>query len=67
MADVSLWRWASSAVAQRRQEVAQSLHEKVFAWLTMADPRDLQQTWVAGRCLYGAQGAESAGTKLPHN
>jgi hypothetical protein len=24
------------------------LHEKVFAWMTLADERHLQATWVAG-------------------
>jgi guanine deaminase len=49
VADVCLWRWATSAVAAQRQQRAQNLHEKLFAWLMLGDERDLLQTYVAGR------------------
>ena len=48
MADVCVWDWASSPLAQRRQAVARDLHERLFAWLTLADERDLVETRVAG-------------------
>jgi guanine deaminase len=47
-ADLCVWDWASSPVAQRRQQVARDLHEKVFAWITLGDERDLLESWVAG-------------------
>ena len=47
-ADLCIWDWAGSPVAQRRQQVARDLHEKVFAWITLGDERDLVESWVAG-------------------
>jgi guanine deaminase len=68
VADVCLWDWASGPVAARRDAMAlqrlggapsathvpdaAALHERVFAWLTLGDERNLVQTWVAGRCRY---------------
>jgi guanine deaminase len=51
-ADLCVWDWAGSAVARRRQQVARDLHEKVFAWITLSDERDLVETWVAGARRY---------------
>jgi guanine deaminase len=51
-ADLCVWDWASSPVARRRQQVARDLHEKVFAWVTLGDERDLVETWVAGQCRH---------------
>ncbi len=51
-ADLCVWDWASSPVARRRQKVARDLHEKVFAWITLGDERDLVETWVAGECRH---------------
>ena len=48
-ADVCVWDWAAGPVAQRRQQIASTLPEKVFAWLTMSDERCLAQAYVAGR------------------
>lgn len=50
-ADVCVWDWAVGPVAQRRLEVAREddLHEKVFAWMTLGDERNLAATYVAGR------------------
>jgi guanine deaminase len=58
IADVCVWDWAVDPVGRRRMEVARSLHEKVFAWMTLADDRNLVETWVAGtarhrRCASG--------------
>ena len=52
MADLCLWDWAVGAVDGRRQQVARDLHEKVFAWMLLADERHLVRTWVAGQPLY---------------
>ncbi len=49
MADVCVWGWAVGPVAQRRLAVARDLHEKVFAWMTLGDERNLAATYVAGR------------------
>ncbi|MBC7995317.1 MAG: guanine deaminase [Rhizobacter sp.] len=49
MADVCVWDWAVGPVAQRRLAVARDLHEKVFAWMTLGDERNLVATYVAGR------------------
>ncbi|MDQ2779576.1 MAG: guanine deaminase [Pseudomonadota bacterium] len=49
MADLCVWDWAADPVSQRRMAVARELHERVFAWMTLGDDRNLVQTWVAGR------------------
>ena len=54
VADVCLWRWAVGPVAETRLAVARSLHEKVFAWMTLGDERNLVATYVAGRRVYGS-------------
>ncbi|HEY4068027.1 MAG TPA: amidohydrolase family protein, partial [Burkholderiaceae bacterium] len=48
VADVCIWDWAADPVAERRMQVATSLHEKAFAWMTLADDRNLVEAWVAG-------------------
>ena len=48
VADLCVWNWASTPLAQRRQAVARDLHDRLFAWLTLADERDLVETRVAG-------------------
>ena len=55
VADVCVWDWAVGSVAERRLAVANSLHEKVFAWMTLADERNLQSAWVAGQMQYERQ------------
>ena len=52
MADVCVWDWAHGAVATRRAEVARSLHERAFAWMTLADERNLAAAFIAGRKHY---------------
>jgi guanine deaminase len=47
-ADLCVWEWAAGPVAERRMEVARGLHEKVFAWITLGDERNLRRTWVNG-------------------
>lgn len=48
MADFCVWDWAADPVSQRRMAMARALHERVFAWMTLGDDRNLVQTWVAG-------------------
>ncbi len=48
VADLCVWDWASSPVAERRQQMARDLHERVFAWIMLGDERDLIESWVAG-------------------
>jgi guanine deaminase len=61
MADVVAWDWAHGPVALHRDAVArgaiaglseQALHARVFAWLTLADERNVAAAWVGGRARY---------------
>ncbi len=52
LADVALWDWAVGPVAQRRDSLAHTLHERVFAWVTLGDERNLAECWVAGQRRY---------------
>jgi guanine deaminase len=54
LADFTVWRWSVGSVDAERQRLARDLHEKVFAWMTLADERHLQATWVAGKKRYDA-------------
>jgi len=56
VADVCVWDWAVGSVAQRRHEVARNLHERVFAWLTLSDDRNLVATFVDGIVRYERPG-----------
>ena len=51
-ADFCIWDWAVGAVAEHRQAAARDLHERVFAWMTQADERNLRKTVVAGETRY---------------
>ncbi|MDP9045502.1 MAG: guanine deaminase [Pseudomonadota bacterium] len=55
-ADVCVWEWAAEPVARQRLSVARGLHERVFAWMTLADDRNLVQAWVAGVCRHPRDG-----------
>jgi guanine deaminase len=55
-ADLCVWDWAGSELACRRQQAAQGLHEKVFAWMMLGDERDLVEAWVAGVCRHRRPG-----------
>jgi guanine deaminase len=53
-ADLCVWNWAVGPVAVRRDAVAlmaQRLHDRVFAWMTLADERNLVAAYVAGRVV----------------
>jgi guanine deaminase len=54
MADLVLWRYAVGPVASVRDAAASSLHERVFALMTLGDERNVIATYVAGRALYAA-------------
>jgi guanine deaminase len=54
-ADLALWRWSHGPVATARDAAARGLHERVFAWTTLADERNLAATWVAGQRLYRSE------------
>lgn len=47
-ADLCVWDWAKGPVAEARDAVARELHERVFAWMTLADERNLAACYVAG-------------------
>lgn len=51
-ADLAVWDWAVGPVATHRDALARSLHERVFAWMTLGDERNLVQTFVAGASRY---------------
>jgi len=48
MADLCLWDVAVGPVAQRRDALARELHERLFAWVTLGDERNLRTCWVGG-------------------
>jgi guanine deaminase len=48
-ADVVVWDWAQGPVGLHRDALARDLHERLFAWLTLADERHRVATYVAGR------------------
>ena len=52
LADLTVWDWAVGPVASCRDAAAQSLHERVFAWMMLGDERGLLQTFVAGTSRY---------------
>ena len=48
LADVVVWRWADGPVQQRRQDMARSLHERLFAWMSLADERNVAAVYLRG-------------------
>jgi guanine deaminase len=64
VADVCVWDWASGPVATHRDARTRDLHERVFAWVTLADERNLAAAYVAGCARFeraGSGGARVAG------
>jgi guanine deaminase len=51
-ADICIWEPALGPVAARRHEVARTLHERAFAWMTLGDERNLVEAFVAGRSMF---------------
>ena len=66
LADIAVWDWAVGPVAQHRDSRVRDLHERVFAWITLGDERNLAATFVRGVQRYArvatAAGAASSGT-----
>ena len=56
-ADVCVWDWACGPVAPRRDAMATALHERVFAWMTLSDERNLVCAYVAGVNRYTGKSA----------
>lgn len=48
-ADLCVWDWARGPVAEARDAAARELHERIFAWMTLSDERNLAACYVAGR------------------
>ena len=55
VADLALWQYAIGPVASARDAAACSLHERLFALMTLGDERNVAATYVAGQCLYAAE------------
>ena len=49
LADLCVWDWACGPVAEARFAVVRELHEKLFAWMTLADERNLAAAYVGGQ------------------
>jgi guanine deaminase len=60
VADLVVWDWTAGSVAERRHGVARTLHERVFAWMTLGDDRNVVETRVAGRVLHARPAAAAA-------
>lgn len=60
LADLTIWDYAVGEMAGHRDRIAQaprddlasSLHERIFAWMTLADDRNLAATLVAGQTRF---------------
>ena len=63
VADVALWDWAVGPVATQRDALARDLHERLFAWMMLADERALVTTLVAGRTQYKRRNDDSGATE----
>jgi guanine deaminase len=70
LADVVVWDWAQGSVAEHRDAVArgalpgtqaQPLHARLFAWMQLADERNVVCTWVAGQALFRRNAAPQQG------
>ncbi|WP_374595021.1 guanine deaminase [Aquabacterium sp.] len=48
-ADLAVWNLAHGVVGEHRLSMARDWHEKLFAWMTLGDERNLVRTFVAGR------------------
>jgi guanine deaminase len=66
-ADVTLWDWAAGPVARARDALARDLHERLFAWMMLADERNLVTTLVAGRTQYKRRADDSGAAEPPHD
>lgn len=66
-ADVCIWDWAVGLVAERRMALVRHLHERLFAWMFLADERNLVAAFVAGvpRHVRGEGGPAAAAAGHP--
>jgi guanine deaminase len=64
MADLCVWDWAHGTVATHRDRLARDLHERLFAWMMLADERALVTTVVAGRTQYKRRNHDSGAEPL---
>ena len=48
-ADIAIWNYAAGPLPAHRQTLARTLHERLFAFMTLGDERNLQAVLVAGR------------------
>ena len=55
LADLCVWDWARGPVAEHRDHLARGLHERIFAWMILADERNLVEARVAGQVQYQRQ------------
>ncbi len=51
--DVVVWNWAVGEVQAHRVGLARTLHERLFAWMTLADERNVAAVYVGGRRVRG--------------
>ncbi len=51
-ADLCAWDWSHGPVGAHRHALARDLHERLFAWMTLGDERNLAATYVAGQLAY---------------
>ena len=66
LADVTVWDWAAGPVATARDALARDLHERLFAWMMLADERNLVTTLVAGRTQYKRRSDDSGASETSH-
>jgi guanine deaminase len=45
--------------------LARELHERLFAWVTLGDERNLAETWVGGVRRYQRAAADQIPTPIP--
>jgi guanine deaminase len=64
VADVTVWDWAAGPVARGRDALARDLHERLFAWMMLADERNLVTTLVAGRTQYKRRSSDSGAPEV---
>jgi guanine deaminase len=57
LADIVLWDWSHGPVAAVRDAAARTLHERIFAWMTLSDERNMRRAWVAGQAHFTPQEA----------
>jgi guanine deaminase len=66
LADVVVWDWARGPVAAHRDAIAlgslpgsaaQPLHARLFAWLQLADERNVVASFVAGQARFRRENA----------